>query len=43
MVAVLGKGLPFDLGSVGAGIAGVTVGMAVESHRRRKQHPEEAR
>jgi predicted branched-subunit amino acid permease len=42
MVAVVGKGLPFDLGSVGAGIAGVTVGMAVESHCRRKQHAEEA-
>ena len=32
VVAVVGRGLPFDLGSVGAGLAGVAVGIAVDSH-----------
>jgi predicted branched-subunit amino acid permease len=38
-VAAIGRGLPFDLGSAGAGIAGVGVGMAVDSHRRPRQGP----
>jgi predicted branched-subunit amino acid permease len=36
VVAVVGAGLPFDLGSVGAGIAGLIAGMTVDSHRRSK-------
>jgi predicted branched-subunit amino acid permease len=36
VLAVVGTGLPFDLGFVGGGIAGVTAGMAVDSYRRRK-------
>ena len=33
-LAVVGTGLPFDLGSVGAGIAGVITGMAIDGRRR---------
>jgi predicted branched-subunit amino acid permease len=39
VVAVVGTGLPFDLGSVGAGIAGVIAGMTVDSHPRSKPVP----
>jgi predicted branched-subunit amino acid permease len=39
VLAVVGIGLPFDLGSVGAGIAGVTAGMAVDSYRRNRPVP----
>jgi predicted branched-subunit amino acid permease len=38
-VAVVGMRLPFDFGSVGAGVAGIAMGMAVDSHRRPKQDP----
>ena len=40
-VAVIGTGLPYDLGSVGAGIAGVTVGMALELLGRRQRYAPE--
>jgi predicted branched-subunit amino acid permease len=36
VLAVIGTALPFDLGSAGAGIAGVAAGMAVDSRRGRK-------
>jgi predicted branched-subunit amino acid permease len=37
--AVVGVSLPFDLGSVGAGLAGVAVGIAIDSHGRPKPDP----
>jgi predicted branched-subunit amino acid permease len=37
VVAVVGTGLPFDLGSIGAGAVGVFAGVAVDSRRRRQQ------
>jgi branched chain amino acid efflux pump len=39
VLAATGRGLPFDLGSVGAGVAGVLAGAAVDTRRRRKQVP----
>jgi predicted branched-subunit amino acid permease len=39
VVAVVGVGLPFDLGSVGAGVAGVAVGVAIDSRGRPRQDP----
>jgi predicted branched-subunit amino acid permease len=44
VLAVVGTGLPFDLGSVGAGIAGVIAGLTVDSQRSSKPGPaQEAR
>lgn len=41
-MAIVGADLPFDLGAVGAGIAGVCVGMAIDAHGRqtRSRAPE---
>jgi predicted branched-subunit amino acid permease len=42
VLAVVGTGLPYDLGSVGAGIAGVITGITVDACIRRKhQAPQE--
>ena len=43
VLAVVGTGLPYDLGSVGAGIAGVITGITVDSRTRgqHQAHPQE--
>ena len=43
VVALVGTGLPFDLGSVGAGIAGVITGMAIDGRRKRPARAQGAR
>ena len=40
-LAVVGTGLPFDLGSVGAGLAGVITGMAIDRSRKRLARTQE--
>jgi predicted branched-subunit amino acid permease len=42
VLAVIGTGLPFDLGSVGAGIAGVITGMAIDGRRKHQTRTQEA-
>jgi len=37
VLAVAGRSLPFDLGSVGAGVAGVLAGLALDARHRGKQ------
>ena len=39
VVAAAGRGLPFDLGSVGAGVAGVLAGTVLDVRRRSKRGP----